>query len=123
MKFFVTLLLFMVFGTIMAEAEIVIEKKNDVLTITSDINGIVIAKVVGSTNQIIVDKRYKGNTFVWVVPDEASGAYRYDVRIVPELEKEIMVQERPEKGMNTGDHIGGSVEIINGKFEAQRGEK
>jgi hypothetical protein len=86
-----------------ALADMTVDKSNGALTITSDTSGVVIAKIVGPDNKIVVNEKYEGNSFSWT-PEGADGVYRYDVRI-------------------KGDHIGGSVNIKNEKLAKRRDRK
>ena len=104
--------LLIVAGSISAVADITVDKSNGVVTIRSDISGIVFAKVVDPNDKVIIDRRYEGNSFSWT-PSGPDGAYRYDIHIV-ELNQE-------ESGKKTkSDYAGGSVEVINGELEQDR---
>jgi len=66
-----------------ALADMTVNKSNGVLTVTSDISGTVIAKIIGPNDEVVVDERYEGNSFRWV-PDGIDGAYCYEIRVIPE---------------------------------------
>ena len=107
-KLLATLLLIAA-GSINAVADITVNKSNGVVTITSNISGIVFAKVVDPNDKVIVDRRYEGNSFSWT-PSGPDGAYKYNVHIV-EVNQE-------ESGRKTkSDYAGGSVEVVNGVLE------
>lgn len=87
-----------------AMAALTVDKSNGVLTVTSDVAGIVIAKVVGPNDNVVVDERYEGDTFSWT-PSGENGAYRFDVNVVPAVE-----------GEGEGAYAGGSIEVANGQM-------
>ncbi len=89
--------------SVSALAGITTDKSNGVLTFTSDTSGVVIAKIVGPDDKIVVDEKYEGNSFSWT-PEGADGVYRYDVRI-------------------KGDHVGGSVSIKDEELPKRRVRK
>lgn len=95
-----------------ALADITVEKSAEILTITSTIEGTVVAKIVGPDDKVIVDKKYEGNTFSWN-PSGADGAYRYDVRVIPNL---VDATESPSEETTDikSDYAGGSVEVVDG---------
>ncbi len=105
-------------GTIGAVADMTVDKSNGVLTITSDISGTVIAKIVGPDDKVIVDKRYEGNSFSWT-PSGVDGAYRYDVRVAKQ--KASGAEESDSQDQNDGsdrsNYVGGSVEVVDGALE------
>ncbi len=112
-KLLTTFLLIATAGSISTVADITIDKSNGVVTITSDISGIVFAKVVDPNDKVVVDRRYEGNSFSWT-PLGPDGAYRYDVHIV-----EVNTPE--ESGRKTkSDYAGGSIEVVNGELEQDR---
>ncbi len=102
-------------GSVGAFADMIVDKLNGVLTITSSISGTVIAKVVGPNDKVIVERMYEGSSFTWT-PSGADGAYRYDVHIVeakaPNTEENG--GEEQSDGLGTSDYAGGSVEVVNG---------
>ena len=114
----ITALLLIAAGSINAVADITVDKSNGVVTITSDISGIVFAKVVDPNDKVIVDRRYEGNSFTWT-PSGPDGAYRYDVHIVeaktPDLEESG--GEEQSDGSGASDYAGGSVEVLDGQIE------
>ncbi len=111
-KLLTTFLLIAAAGSINAVADITVDKSNGIVMITSDISGIVFAKVVNPNDKVIIDKRYEGNSFSWT-PSGPDGAYRYDVHIV-----EVNQEESGKK--TKSDYAGGSVEVVNGELEQDR---
>lgn len=93
--------------TTYAYSEITVDKSNGVLNITSDIDGLVYAKVIGPDDIIVVDESFHGSSFSWAPSSGPDGAYRYDVRVNKVTEKEAD---------STSDYAGGSVEIKNGQL-------
>jgi frataxin-like iron-binding protein CyaY len=101
-----------------ALADMTVDKSNGVLTITSDISGMVIAKVIGPNNEVIINEKYEGNSFSWTASG-VDGAYRYDVRVVHSAQKSTSnSMQAMGKKVSTAksDYAGGSVEIINGQL-------
>jgi len=95
-------------------ADITVDKSNGILTISSDIEGIVTAKVIGPDDKIVVDERYSGNSFSWAPSSGPDGAYRYDVRVFDRVDKlKRVVSSAPS---NNSDYAGGSVEVVNGQI-------
>lgn len=99
-------------------AEITVDKSSGVLTITSDISGTVIAKVIGPDDQIVVDESYSGSSFQWT-PAGSDGAYRYDVRVLPQEQNQSaksneMQAKDGSAATAKSDYAGGSVEVKNG---------
>lgn len=92
-----------------AFADISVDKSNGVLTVTSDINGIVIAKIIGPKDEVVVDKRYPGNSFTWQ-PSGADGTYRYDVKVIPTTN---------DKGQSKGDYAGGMLKVVGEHIDAR----
>lgn len=103
---------FMVFISNKATAEITVDKSQGQLTITSDISGLVIVKVIGPDDLVLVDDRYQGNSFNWSPSSGPDGAYRYDVRIVEESNSDS--QETKKEDNNLSDYASGSIEVVNG---------
>ncbi|AKF24366.1 hypothetical protein YH65_02370 [Sulfurovum lithotrophicum] len=103
-----------------AFAEMTVEKTNGSLTITSDISGTVIAKVMGPNGEVIVNKTYEGNSFSWT-PSGPDGAYRYNVRVVPKVEKAIASANKATGAKS--DYAGGSVEVRNAQMTTDTKEK
>ncbi len=89
-----------------AFAEITVDKTNGVLTITSDMDGTVIAKIIGPDDKVVVDESFRGSSFSWSPSTGPDGAYRYDVRVSPRVQNQG----------NKSDYAGGSVEVINGQI-------
>ncbi len=58
-KLLTTFLLIAAAGSINAVADITISKSNGVVTITSDISGIVFVKVIDPDDKVIIDRRQK----------------------------------------------------------------
>ncbi len=110
-------------GSVGVIADTIVDKSDGVLRVTSDITGTVIAKVVGPNDEVIVDRRYEGNSFSWT-PSGPDGAYRYDVHIVeakaPNVE-ESDVEEQSD-GSGASDYAGGSIEVIKGGIVINTGE-
>ena len=104
-----------------ALADMTVDKSNGVLTVTSDISGTVIAKIIGPNDEIVVNEKYKGNSFSWT-PAGSDGVYRYDVRVIPEAQKSASpnantMQVTLENTSNDkSDYAGGSVEVRNGQI-------
>ena len=94
-----------------AYAEISVDTFNGVLTISSDIDGIVSAKVIGPDDKVVVNESFNGNSFSWSPSSGPDGAYRYDVRVSPQYQND---SEDPSTATNKSDYAGGSVEIKNG---------
>ncbi len=97
-------------STISAFAIMTVDKSNGVLTVTSDINGIVIAKIIGPNGEAIVDKRRNGSSFSWV-PSGSDGVYFYDVRVIP-----TQNISSDDKRLDKGDYAGGMIEVVNGQI-------
>ncbi len=89
--------------------QISVDKSESSLTVKSDINGIVVAKIIGPNEKVIVNKRYKGSSFSWI-PTGPDGAYRYDVRVIP------TEYSRDEKNKGESDYAGGMFQIHNGQI-------
>jgi len=89
-----------------ATAEITVDKSQGQLKITSDLNGLLIVKVIGPDDVIIVNDRYQGNSFHWSPTSGPDGAYRYDVRII-----EASTDDEKEA---YSEYAGGSIEVIDG---------
>ena len=109
-KLAAALLIIATAGTINTFANITIDKSNGVLTITSDISGIVFVKIIDPNDKLIIDKRYEGNSFSWIPSSGPDGAYRYDVHIVE-------VNQEGNDKRTKSDYAGGSVEVVNGELE------
>ncbi len=89
--------------SVVAFADISVNKSNGILSVNSDKSGIVRAKVINPNNQMVIDETYEGNSFSWT-PSGADGAYRYDVWI-------------------KGERTAGSIEIDNGKIATFQDER
>lgn len=100
-------------------AEMSVDKSTSVLSITSDIDGTVIAKVVGPDDVVVVDDRYEGNSFSWAPSSGPDGAYRYDVRVIEQSDTESTENQESESTTHS-DYAGGSVEVINGTIAETR---
>ncbi len=102
-----------------ALADMTVDKSNGELTVTSDISGIVIAKVIGPNDEVVVNEKYEGNSFSWTVSGD-DGAYRYDVRVVPVVQEKSSAnvgQAMAEDSSSAkSDYVGGSIEVKNGKM-------
>ncbi len=95
-------------------ADITVDKSNGILSISSDIEGTVVAKVIAPNDEVVVDERYSGNSFSWVPSSGPDGAYRYDVRVFDRVDKlKRVVSSAPS---NNSDYAGGSVEVMNGQI-------
>lgn len=109
-----------------AFTEINVDKSGGVLTVTSDINGTVIAKVVGPDDEVMVDETYSGSSFSWT-PSGSDGAYRYDVRVIPDArnynDTRAVELEKVFSEINSeSEYAGGSLEVKNGQI-AMTGEE
>ena len=109
-----TLLKYVLIGAVSsvgALADMVVDKTNGVLTVTSSISGTVIAKVIGPNNEVVVNEKYEGNSFTWT-PSGEDGAYRYDVNVLTVSEDSEQSEENTQS-----DYAGGSVEVKDGDME------
>lgn len=88
-------------------AEMTVKQSNDILMVTSDIHGIVIAKIIGPNEKKIVDKRYNGSSFSWT-PSGSNGTYRYDVRVIP--------TSGNGEHLSTGDYAAGMISVADGQI-------
>jgi len=68
--------------TNIALAEITVDKSQGELKVISDINGMVIVKIIGPDDVVVVDDQYPGNSFIWSPSSGPDGVYRYDVRVI-----------------------------------------
>ncbi len=93
-----------------AFAEITVDQSNGVLTISSDMEGTVIAKVIGPDDIVVVDESFSGSSFSWSHSTGPDGAYRYDVKVSPQVQNQG----------NKSDYAGGSVEVKNGQIDDQK---
>jgi len=109
-------------------ADMTVDKSNGILTITSDISGTVIAKVIGPNDEVVVDSTYEGNSFSWS-PSGVAGAYRYDVRVISASQKTDAAQS--DNSVNSvertsvvtqSDYAGGSVEVKNAQITIEEKE-
>ena len=116
--FFVPLLI--AAGSIGVNADIQVDVSSGALTVTSDISGTMIAKVVDPNDKVIIDKRYQGNLFSWV-PSGPDGAYRYDVHIVETIIPERGDEEQSD-GTGKSEYAGGSVEVSDGQIISEKEE-
>lgn len=96
-----------------ASAAITVDKSQGQLTITSDINGLVIVKVIGPDDVVVVDDQYQGNSFSWSPSSGPDGAYRYDVRVIEQTNTET-TQSKESESATQSDYTGGSIEVVNG---------
>ena len=97
-----------------AFAEITVDQSNGVLTISSDMEGTVIAKVIGPDDKVVVDESFSGSFFSWSPSTGLDGAYRYDVRVLPQSQND---SEGTSTATNKSDYAGGSVEVKNGQID------
>ena len=108
-----------VVGSVGAFADMTVDKSNGMLTVTSDISGTVIAKVIGPNDEVVVNSKEEGNSFSWS-PSGVDGAYRYDVRVVSATQKIASTNETQtmtEEPLSAkSDYAGGSVEVKNGQI-------
>lgn len=108
-----------VLGSAGALADMTVVKSADGLTVTSDISGTVIAKVIGPNNEVVVNEKYEGSSFSWTASG-ADGAYRYDVRVVPSVQKNASANEGQamtnQSSAAKSDYAGGSIEVFNGSI-------
>ncbi len=120
-----------VVSSVSAFAIMTVDKSNGVLTVTSDISGTVIAKVIGPNDEVVVNEKYEGNSFTWS-PSGVDGAYRYDVRVVPATQKitstntQAINNAQAVAGKTSGaksDYAGGSIEIRNAQMVSNQTEE
>ena len=112
-----------VVGSVGALADMTVDKSNGVLTVTSDISGTVIAKVIGPNDEVVVNEKYSGSSFSWV-PSGSDGAYRYDIRVVTvqtNVKRDLSSQSKNKIKVKR-NYAGGSVEVKNGQIELDRNE-
>ncbi len=105
-----------------AVAELTVDKSQGQLNITSDIEGIVIAKVIGPDDVVVVDVRYLGNSFSWSPSSGPDGAYRYDVRVIEQINTETTESQIQQSSSANSDYAGGSIEVKNGSMAVTAGE-
>ena len=121
-----------------ALADMTVDKTNGVLTITSDIDGTINAKVIGPDDSVVVNERFSGNSFSWAPSSGPDGAYRYDVRFSPDTTNtnsnssarlnwfntsSVSTQQNSSAPAAQSDYAGGSVEVKNGQIAMQGGLK
>jgi len=92
-------------------AEMTVNQSNDILMVTSDIHGIVIAKIIDPNEKVIVDKRYNGSSFSWI-PSGPEGTYRYDVRVIP--------TSGNGEHIRLGDYAAGMISIVGGQIYTRK---
>lgn len=92
-------------------AEMTVKQSNDILMVTSNIHGIVIATIIGPNEKKIVDKRYNGSSFSWA-PSGSDGTYRYDVRVIP--------TSGDGEHVSTGDYAAGMISVIDGQIYTRK---
>ncbi len=97
-------------SSVYSSADISVDKSNGLLTISSDKDGIVIAKIFGPDNNIVVSKRYNGSSFSWV-PNGPDGTYSYEMRVVP-----AQKSANKETSMGKGEHTAGMLEVVHGQI-------
>ncbi len=115
-----------------ALADMTVDKTNGMLTITSDIDGTINAKIIGPDDSVAVNDRFIGNSFSWAPSSGPDGAYRYDVRFSPNptntnssarliLFNTSSTSTEQDVSAPTikSDYAGGSVEVINGQIDDQ----
>lgn len=90
-----------------AYAEMTVNQSNNILMVTSNIHGIVIAKIIGPNEKKIVDKRYNGSSFSWT-PSGPDGTYRYDVRVIP--------TSGNSEHSSLGDYTAGMISVVDGQI-------
>ncbi len=116
-----------VVSSVGALAEMTVDKSGGLLTVTSTMSGTVIAKVIGPNDEVVVDRKYAGNSFTWA-PSGVDGAYRYDVRVVPIAEKTASASTNDIQAMEKetlsakSDYAGGTVEVANGQMTTEEKE-
>ena len=106
-----------VVSSVSAFAIMTVDKSNGVLTVTSDISGTVIAKVIGPNDEVIVNEKSSGSSFTWS-PSGVDGAYRYDVRVVPvqtNVKRDVSSQSRNKIKVER-NYAGGSIEVKDGQI-------
>lgn len=106
-------------------ADVSVDKSNGMLTITSDFDGTINAKIIGPDDSVVVNDSLIGNSFSWTPSSGPDGAYRYDVRFSPSpintnssARLNLFNTGSVSTQQNTGqsDYAGGSVEVINGQI-------
>ncbi|WP_415407295.1 hypothetical protein ACLHDG_01850 [Sulfurovum sp. CS9] len=111
-----------VVGSVGALADMVVDKSNGMLTVTSDISGTVIAKVISPNDEVVVNEKYEGNSFSWS-PSGVDGAYRYDVRVVPATQKIASANDTQTMTEETSgvksDYAGGIIEVREGSIKTK----
>jgi len=126
--FLLKALLAIVTTSVGAFAEMTVDKSNGVLTVTSDISGTVIAKVIGPNNEVVVNEKYEGNSFSWTASG-VDGIYRYEIRVIStqnkikdidELSRMNDIQLMEKKLIGKQEYTRGSIKIYNGKMKEQR---
>lgn len=102
-------LLIGVVASVGAFANMTVDKSKGVLTITSDISGIVIAKIIGPNDEVVVNERYEGDSFSWT-PSGMDGAYRYEVRVIVENGEENSQTHHLQGILEIGNNIFSKIE-------------
>lgn len=102
-----------------AMADITVDKTNGILSISSDIEGTVVAKVIAPNDEVVVNERFSGNSFSWAPTSGPDGAYRYDVRVSDQSRNESI---DPSTTSVKSDYAGGSVEVKNGQIAMEGGQ-
>ncbi|WP_415407450.1 hypothetical protein ACLHDG_02670 [Sulfurovum sp. CS9] len=101
-------------SSVSAFAMMTVDKSNGVLKVSSDINGIVIAKIINPNDEVIVHKQFNGSSFSWTLsgPD---GVYFYDVRVIP-----TQIVSSGDKRSGRGDYAGGMIEVVGGQIVTRK---
>jgi len=102
-------------SSISAFAIMTVDKSNGVLTVRSDINGIVIAKIINPNDKVVVNKQFKGSSFSWT-PSGSDGTYRYDVKVIP-----TQIDPNGDKQNRRGNYAGGMLEVKDGQIFIKNG--
>ena len=110
-------------SSVMAFAEITVDKSNGVLSIVSESGNTMRVKIIAPDDSVIVDKEVPG-AYTWT-PTGKDGAYRYDAHDVSaaKISAEDMENIESMKAAITkisseaNDYAGGGIEIVNGQIK------
>jgi len=105
------LMLVGILGSASVCAEMTVKQSNDILMVTSNIHGIVIATIIGPNEKKIVDKKYNGSSFSWA-PSGPDGSYRYDVRVIP--------TSGNSEHSSLGDYAAGMISVVDGQIVTRK---
>lgn len=101
-----------------AMSESTVYKSNEQLTVSFDVVGTVIAKIIGPDDVSVVNERFSGNSFNWYLNSEPDGTYRYEVRIIEQspTNDEGNSNKLSFTGTNKINYAGGMIEVKNGSI-------